>query len=103
MKLEFKSCGERLTALMVGEIDHHTAKGICEKIDFRLSVDKPKKLVFDFSGVSFMDSSGLAVVLGRKKVCDKIGAKLYITNIGAAPKKILKMAGADKFLEFLED
>lgn len=103
MKVEFKMCGERLTVLMVGEIDHHTAKGICEKIDFRLNVDKPQKLVFDFSGVSFMDSSGLAVVLGRKKLCDRIGAKVYVANIGQGPKRILKLAGADKFIEFLED
>lgn len=103
MKLEFKSCGERLTALMIGEIDHHTAKTISQKIDLRLSVDKPQTLVFDFSGVTFMDSSGLAVVLGRKRLCDKIGAKAYISNIGPHPKKILKMAGVDKFIEFLED
>ena len=50
-----------------------------------------------------MDSSGLAVAVGRKRICDKIGSKIYIVNISGYPEKILRMAGADKLIEFRED
>lgn len=103
MNVEFKIAGSRLSANIIGEIDHHTARTICEKIDFAINADKPETVLLDFSKVTFMDSSGLAVVAGRKRLCDRLGIKVYVTNISGHPKKILKMAGADKFIEFLED
>ena len=103
MSVEFNLKSGRLRAYISGEIDHHTAKGICKAVDFRILVDKPSILLLDFSKVTFMDSSGLAVAVGRKKLCDKQGTKMYIINISGHPKKILKMAGADRIIEFLED
>ncbi len=103
MNVEFKMTGGRMRVLLNGEIDHHCAKMLCEKIDFKISVEKPETVLLDFSNVTFMDSSGLAVVAGRKKLCDRYGIKAYITNISGHPKKILKMAGADRLIKFLEE
>ncbi len=103
MNIEFRVSGATMRALIKGEIDHHSAKKICRLIDFRVDADKPQILLLDFSAVTFMDSSGLAVVVGRKRLCDRNNIKCYITNISGHPEKILKMAGADKLIEFLEE
>lgn len=103
MSAEFKSQNGTLRVLICGEIDHHTARELCESIDIRIASAKPQVVLLDFSRVSFMDSSGLAVAVGRKRICDKIGSKIYIVNISGYPEKILRMAGADKLIEFRED
>lgn len=99
---EYKNEKDKLTVFLSGEIDHHTAKRICEDIDTKLAIFKPKQVYLDFASVSFMDSSGLAVVAGRKRMCQRIKADIYITNVSGYPEKILRMAGADKLVEFLE-
>lgn len=101
--MEFKKENDILRVFLCGEIDHHTAKGICEGIDIRIHTENPSVLLLDFGHVSFMDSSGLAVVAGRKKLCDKLNIKAYIVNISGYPEKILKMSGAERIIEFLEE
>ena len=103
MSAEFITEREKLRVLIKGEIDHHTAKGLCEQIDLQVALTKPSVVMLDFSTVTFMDSSGLAVAVGRKRVCDRYGAKMYIVNISGYPEKILRMAGADKLIEFWEE
>ncbi len=103
MDIQFKRENECLRVLYCGEIDHHTAKGLCEQTDLKISMLKPKTVLLDFSFVSFMDSSGLAVVVGRKKLCDKYNIKIFVVNASGYPEKILKMAGADKLVDFLEE
>lgn len=103
MSAQFKSERDTLRILLCGEIDHHTARSLCESIDLKIAASKPHVVLLDFSSVSFMDSSGLAVAVGRKRICDKLGCKIYIANISGYPEKILRMAGADKLIEFTED
>ena len=103
MGIQYKSQDGLLTVELSGEIDHHTARDICREIDTKLAIFKPVKVHLDFGGVTFMDSSGLAVVAGRKRMCDTIKSEIYITNISGYPEKILRMSGADKLVTILED
>ena len=103
MTVQFKNEKNGLRVYLSGEIDHHTAKDICNQIDTKLVILKPQTVFLDFSGVTFMDSSGLAVVAGRKRLCESIKSKIFITNISGYPKKILKMSGADKLVDFWEE
>ncbi len=103
MSAQFKIENSTLRVLLCGEIDHHTARSLCESIDLKTTSVKPQTVLLDFSRVSFMDSSGLAVVAGRKRFCDKLGIKIYIVNISGYPEKILRMSGADRLIEFKED
>ena len=75
MKMEVPALGVRLifkegilTAVLSGEIDHHSAREIREEIDETASRVKPKKLILDFSAVEFMDSSGVGLIMGRCKL-----------------------------------
>ena len=86
---------ETLTAMLQGDIDHHTAAAMREAIDRAAESCLPKKLVLDFSGVSFMDSSGVGLVMGRYRLIRSMGGTLEITGTSARIRKMMKMAGLD--------
>ncbi len=86
----------RLVARVSGEIDHHTARSIREKIDREAFLARPRVLVIDLSDVGFMDSSGIALILGRVEVAAEFGGVVQI--IGAAPpvKKLIRLSGIER-------
>lgn len=89
-----------LTVFLCGEIDHHTAGRIREKTDSEIIKTKPKEIVLDFSDVSFMDSSGVGLVIGRYKLAKSIGIKLAVSGLCNRDKKILMMSGLQNLIEF---
>jgi len=91
--VEIINTGERVTAGINGDIDHHSAANIRTQIDAVLENSTPKMLILDFSGVKFMDSSGIGLILGRKRVLDTFGGKLFIKNAQGIVEKIVKLAG----------
>ena len=80
MSVEIKVTGEVVTALLSGELDHHTARIMREAIDNAIELNMPTALVLDFKDVSFMDSSGIGLVMGRYRNLMKFGAELHITG-----------------------
>jgi stage II sporulation protein AA (anti-sigma F factor antagonist) len=90
--------GDELTVRIIGEIDHHNAVGIRNDIDSEIYVCRPKRLIFDLSGVEFMDSSGLGLILGRFTTAKNIGGELIIRNPCKSVMRILKLAGAERIL-----
>ena len=88
--------GEVLTVYLEGEIDHHSAKNMREEIDSAITFNMPSLLILDFGGVTFMDSSGIGLVMGRFKSLQKSGAKLNLSNLSANIYKIMKLAGIDR-------
>ena len=85
-----------LTAHIGCDLDHHTAKPIREKIDRRLLEIRPHTLVIDFSRVEFMDSSGLALILGRVECAGVIGARVHLSGLSPQLLKLVKLAGIEK-------
>ena len=96
MAIELNIKGEVLTAYLKGELDHHTAAEMRADIDNAIELNMPELLVLDFSGVSFMDSSGIGLVMGRYRNLARRGAKLHIS--GASPQiyKVMKLAGLER-------
>ena len=96
MSVEINVTREVVTAYLGGEIDHHTAKEMRETIDNAVELNMPTLLVLDFKDVSFMDSSGIGLVMGRYRNLMKTGAELHI--MGAPPNiyKMLKLAGNER-------
>ncbi len=84
---------EKLIALLSGEIDHHSAEIMRVKIDECIAASEPDALVLDFSGVSFMDSSGIGLILGRHKVLSASGGIVIVQNAPKEAKKVLALAG----------
>lgn len=96
MSVEINVSGEVVTAYLGGELDHHTAKLMREIIDNAVELNMPSLLILDFSNISFMDSSGIGLVMGRYRNLIKSGAELHIT--GAPPQiyKMLRLAGIER-------
>ena len=79
-----------------GEIDHHVAKPIREKIDENMLKYRPRTIRLDLSAVGFMDSSGLGLILGRSSLAEKMDACILICGASARVVKILSMAGVER-------
>ena len=81
---------------ITGEIDHHSARSVREKIDDLLFRYRPERLVLDLDGICFMDSSGLGLILGRLEAAREVGCALELVNVGERIMKILSIAGAKR-------
>lgn len=75
------------------EIDHHTTENIRRIADNEITRYMPRKVILDFNNVSFMDSAGIGMVLGRYKMIKMLGGSLEIKNVSKSIKKILDMSG----------
>ncbi len=84
-----------LTAKIHGEIDHHKAPNIRKKIDSQTEHLRPRELHLDFSGVSFMDSSGIGLIMGRYRQVTLVGGSLKVINIPKSLDKIIRLSGID--------
>lgn len=100
--MRFTQNADVLTAYLAGEIDHHSARLLREETDEALLLRRPKTLVLDFSGVSFMDSSGVGLVLGRYKKAAAIGCRTAVRGAKPREKRILALSGLPQLVEFME-
>lgn len=103
MYLKFQKEDEKLIVYMMGELDHHSAEEVRSKIDDRLDRDGVTKLIMDFTNVTFMDSSGIGVVIGRfKKISLKKG-KVCIANVNSSVKRVFDLSGMFKIINLYEN
>ena len=91
-----------LTIALTGEIDHHCARGYIEKIGAKIEAYTPEECVLDFSEVSFMDSSGIAVVINALRCMTQIEGRLLLSGIGNQPMRVFRASGIDKLVEIRE-
>lgn len=98
MKEEVKIVREEnaLRCILSCEIDHHHAKTLREYVDRALFVEKPRILILDFSAVPFMDSSGIAFVLGRASSARTLGAQLHLCGLGRENRRLLSLSQIEK-------
>lgn len=98
MEVRAKCQARELTLYLKGELDHHGAKGLIGQLEHEIEVALPTKTVLDFSGITFMDSSGIAVVMRAKMRMREIGGSVAIRNISAQSKKVFDAAGIDRLV-----
>lgn len=96
MAVELNVTGEVVTAYLSGELDHHTAREMREAIDNAVELNMPTLLILDFRAITFMDSSGIGLVMGRYRNLIKSGAELSITGTSPQIYKMMKLAGIEK-------
>ena len=92
----------KITAVLTGEIDHHSARVIRSNIDRDIEREKPKVLILDFSGVNFMDSSGIGLIMGRYKMMLENDGRVIIKSPQPYIKKVLKLAGITRIVKVEE-
>lgn len=100
MEMIFYVEDDTLIVALSGEIDHHVAETLRKDIDAEIVMCGTKDLIFDFTGVTFMDSSGIGMILGRYKKIYGAGGRVVIRNAGRLVKQILDMSGVFTLVEY---
>lgn len=92
----------RLTVALTGEIDHHYAKSYIQAIAAKIEAYTPEICILDFSEVSFVDSSGIAVVINALRAMTQIEGHLILSGINQQPMRVFRASGIDKLVEIKE-
>ena len=91
-----------LTVALTGEIDHHCAKAYIQSIAAKIEAYTPSVCVLDFKEVSFVDSSGIAVVINALRSMVQIEGRLVLSGIREQPMKVFRASGLDKLVQIKE-
>lgn len=98
MEVSYIKEDKTLILKLTEELDHHVVEKIRRKADYEMERYIPRKVIFDFNNVSFMDSAGIGLILGRYKNITALGGKLEIINANETVNKILKMSGVTRLI-----
>jgi stage II sporulation protein AA (anti-sigma F factor antagonist) len=92
----------KLTVALTGEIDHHRAKAYIQNIAAKIEAYTPQVCVLDFQEVTFVDSSGIAVVINALRAMTRIEGKLILEGIAMQPMKVFRASGIDQLVQIKE-
>ncbi|MEA4815947.1 MAG: anti-sigma factor antagonist [Lachnospiraceae bacterium] len=98
MDLNFEKKGQNLVIYMSGEMDHHSLVEIREGIDNEFLRSNSKNIIFDFSGVNFVDSSGVGMLIGRYKMVSGLGGKTALTGVLENVDRVFNISGVYKII-----
>lgn len=101
MAVSCMSAQRELTASLTGELDHHGAKQVMEELDRRMERELPRRLTIDMGGVTFMDSSGIAVLLRAHRRMAQLQGSMTVTNVPAQAQRVFQAAGLHRIITFL--
>ncbi|MFD3447891.1 anti-sigma F factor antagonist [Microbacteriaceae bacterium 4G12] len=100
MNLEVKH--DILCIRLEGELDHHTAEELRTKITSMLEKNELHHIVLNLEHLTFMDSSGLGVILGRYKHIKSLGGEMVVCAISASVKRLFEISGLFKIIRLEE-
>ncbi|MCF6466469.1 anti-sigma F factor antagonist [Clostridium sp. Cult2] len=87
-----------LIVSLKGELDHHTSEDVRKKIDQQYYNNNLLNIILDLRDLSFMDSSGIGLIMGRYKNCKERKGKVLIVSSNSYIDRILKMSGLLKII-----
>ena len=102
MQLESAYTDGCLCIRYTGDLDHHAARAAFRETEAFIDRFLPRRCILDFSGVSFMDSSGIGIIIGRYKKISYFGGKVFVINTDTRIKKSLMICGLHKIIEIME-
>jgi stage II sporulation protein AA (anti-sigma F factor antagonist) len=88
---------------MPREVDHHVAKSMSREIDFLIDSWHVRHLIFDFSNTDFMDSSGIGILIGRKRMMDLYRGEVCASNLGERVTRIFEKSGLFGIIRVLDE
>ena len=94
--------GNTMTARLSGELDHHHTQKLREEIDRSVQKEHPSRLILNFAGVEFMDSSGIGLVLGRYRLMQEREGSLVLCAMPPHIRRVMRVAGIAN-LEIVEE
>lgn len=102
MKSIYEKENKRLTFEIHEEIDEYVVQNMRRRIDNEIERYMPKEVIFDFNKVSFMDSAGIGMIIGRYKIIKMLGGELEIKNVSRSIRKVFEMSGITKIIKLEE-
>lgn len=102
MHILVKRQSDHVTAFLYGELDHHSAEDAKAQLDSIIRQFNDINLVLDLKNLSFMDSSGLGVLLGRYKKLKASGNKMYLRNANRQIEKVFNVSGIYNIIKKLK-
>jgi len=90
---------EVLTARISGEIDHHTAGDLRNDLDNAIEMYSPSLMIMDFEKVTFMDSSGIGLVMGRYKNISKNKGAIHVCGTNPYIYKVMRLSGLERIVK----
>ncbi len=103
MKLHYDSAEAQLYVRLCGEIDHHSSARLRTDIDNAIYTHSPRTLVLDFQDVTFMDSSGIGLIMGRYRTLQPLGGEILLCRPAPHIKRILRLAGMERLATIRND
>ena len=98
MEIHAKSADRNLLLELSGELDHHGARNALRALEMAVDAELPKKLVLDMSGVTFMDSSGIALILRAQQRIELLDGSLLVCNVPDQARRVLDAAGIGRLV-----
>ncbi len=103
MEEDYKVIDNYLMIKMPVEVDHHKSIDISKRADRYIVSKNVGNVVFDFERTTFMDSSGVGIILGRYKKISCFGGKVYAVHVGSRIRRILLLSGLENIVELIEN
>ena len=102
MSVAYATHNRLLTISLSGDIDHHRVKGLLQNLDQELDEVLPRQVVVNCSGVTFMDSSGIAILLRLRQRMEALSGTLQVTGLNEQPARVLRAAGLHRLIPIVE-
>ena len=102
MEIRARDINRELLLEFSGEMDHHGARNALKEVEMAIDAALPQTLILDFSGVTFMDSSGIGVIMGRYKNIHFLGGTMAVEHVNPRMERMLRMAGVYRLMESRE-
>ncbi|NLD82851.1 MAG: anti-sigma factor antagonist [Clostridiales bacterium] len=99
--MEFDRQRDTVTAYVAGELDQCSAQGIRRELDRLIEDPSVRKLILDLGDMSFMDSSGIGVILGRYRALRLRGGTVAVKNMNPQVEKIFRLSGMNQLIQVL--
>lgn len=97
--LKYKTDGQKLELILLGEIDHHNAVSLRQEADELINKYHPQIVLLNLEKINFMDSSGLGFIMGRMSLTQKSGGALVIKSPSRSVQKICRLAGLERLVK----
>ncbi|MBO5343025.1 MAG: STAS domain-containing protein [Ruminococcus sp.] len=101
MKMNITSEKGMAVAVLSGELDHHSARSLRSELDRFVITMQPERLAMDFTGITFMDSSGIGLIIGRYKLMKEWGGQLEIRAPQPYIRRVLKLSGIERIVKIV--
>lgn len=103
MTIQYDPGTRTLRAEISGEIDHHRAAALRSELDAALYTHTPAVLLLDLSGLSFMDSSGIGLIMGRYRILHPLGGEIILQNPPPHITRLLRLAGMERLASIRQE